>query len=79
MDAAALAGVLPHGFRGSPALCATVSGDPEEQQQRGLLHPGLPGAAHSQHPAHLFLVRKTQDIPLISLRSETLVSVGIGD
>lgn len=57
MDVAVLAGVLPHGLRRSPAVRATVPGHPEEQQLRGLLHPGLPGAAHRQHPAHLLLVR----------------------
>lgn len=60
MDAALLDGVLRHGVRGSPALCPTVPGYPEEQQQRGLLHKSLPGAAHSQHPAHFFLVRKRE-------------------
>lgn len=59
MDIAVVAGVLPHGVWGSPALCATVPGHPEEQQQRGLLHQSLPGAAHSQHSAHLLLVRET--------------------
>lgn len=62
MDVAVLAGVLPHGVRGSPALCATVPGDPEKQQQRWLLHQSLPGAALGQHPAYLFLVSKTADI-----------------
>lgn len=60
MDIAVLAGVLCNGVRGSPALCATVPGDPEEQQQRRLLHQSVSGAAHSQHPAHLLLVRKTR-------------------
>lgn len=67
MDVAVLAGVLPHGFWGSPALCATISGDPEQQQQRGLLHPSLSGAAYCQHPAHLLLVRKTTDIKLVRM------------
>lgn len=57
MDVAVLAGVLRHGLRRGPAVCAAVPGHPEEQQLRGLLHPGLPGAAHRQHPAHLLLVK----------------------
>lgn len=67
MDVAVLAGVLPHGFWGSPALCTTIPEDPEQQQQRGLLHPSLSGAAYRQHPAHLLLVRKTTDIKLVRM------------
>ncbi len=58
MDFALVAGILPHGVWGISALCATVPGDPKEQQQRGLLHQSVLGAAHSKHPAHLLLVRK---------------------
>lgn len=65
MDVAVLAGVLLHGFWGSPPLCTTIPGDPEQQQQRGLLHPSLSGAAYRQHPAHLLLVRKTTDIKIV--------------
>lgn len=71
MDVAVLAGVLPHGFWGSPALCATIPRYPEQQQQRGLLHPSLSGATYRQHPAHLLLVRKTTDIKLVRMRPFT--------
>lgn len=64
MDAAVLAGVLPHGVWRGPALSATVPGDPDEQQHRRLLHKSLPGTALSQHPAYLLLVRMKE----ISLR-----------
>lgn len=67
MDVAVLAGVLPHGLWGSSALYATIPGDPEQQEQRGLLHPSLSGAAYRQHPAHLLLVRKTTDIKLVRM------------
>lgn len=84
MDVAVLAGVLPHGLRRSPAVRATVPGHPEEQQLRGLLHPGLPGAAHRQHPAHLLLVRGEKKMmfeylylmhPHIHIRSNISVTV----
>lgn len=55
--AAVLAGLLHHGVRRSRPLCASVPGDPEEQQHRGLLHQSLPGAARRKHPAHFLLVR----------------------
>lgn len=64
MDAAVLAGVLPHGLRRSAAVRAAVPGHPEEQQLRGLLHPGLPGAARRQHPAHLLLVNDKRKMSL---------------
>lgn len=58
LDAAVPAGVRRHGVRRRPALRPAVPGDPEEQQHRGLLHPGLPGSARSQHPADILLVEQ---------------------
>lgn len=57
-----LAGVMPHGVWWGPAVRSPVPGDSEEWLQRGLLHQGVPCAAHSQHPAPLFLVRTTTDV-----------------
>lgn len=58
MVVAVVAGFLPHGVWRSFALRPTVPGDPEEQQQRGLLNQSVPGVTHSKHPAHFLLVRK---------------------
>lgn len=60
-DVLVLAGVLPHGVWRGLAVRSPVPADPEEWLQRGLFHQGVPCAAHSQHPAHLFLVRTTTD------------------
>lgn len=62
VDDLVLAGVLPDGVWWGAAVHPPVPGDPEERDQRGLLHQGVPCAAHSQHPAHLFLVRTTSDV-----------------
>lgn len=57
VDVLLLAGILPHGVWWGPALRSPVPGDSAEWQQRRLLHQSVPGVAHSQYPAHLFLVR----------------------
>lgn len=56
MDASVPFGVPPHGVWGRLAVHPAVSGDPEKQQHRGLLHQSLPGSTRSQHLANILLV-----------------------
>lgn len=51
-----MVGVMCDGVWWCRALHSPVPGDPEKQQHRGLLHPGVSGAAHRQHTSYLLLV-----------------------